>query len=156
MGNFFNSIQFLSSILSPFLIAYLAYLTNKKNALESQLNERKRLTFETFMDALVESFNIENKKNVNYADIIQKNMLDLKKKLILFSSAETIKAYNTWVLTINDSPENNELIIESVEKFILALSKEIGLDNDGLEKYEIIQVLVKDNLSKSIVESKNK
>lgn len=138
----------LLGFISPFLLAYIAYINNKKNQIQTQLNEKKRETFEGFIDALIESLNQQNEKNK--IKELEKQMLVLKRNLILFTSPKCIKAHNKWLLNHDSYKENNKYLFTNLEEFIKALREEVGLTNNGLKKYDVLQVFIKENIEKSL------
>ncbi len=139
-------IQLVGGIVSPLLLAYIAFITTRKNQLEMQLNDKKRELFESFVEALIESLNNKNKDELKKK--IEKQMMDIRKDLILFGSPKTIKAFNVWVLNNETASKDNRMLFTNIENFIKALREEIGLSNFKLNRFDLLQVFVKDDLVK--------
>lgn len=144
--DYLKFIQDISSIATPFLLAYIAYITTSKNQLQAQLNDKKRENYENFIGMLVDAAT-----NPKKAEQLTDKMFDFKKKLILFASPKSIQKFNTWMKNNdkNKYSDNYEILFKDIGAIILSLREEIGLSNFGLTELEILQVLIKDDLTKA-------
>lgn len=153
IGTIIQYIQIIATIITPFLLVYIVFITNRKNQLQQQLNDKKREMYEKFTDVLEQAMSISNGQHLNKAQL-SKKMNEFKKKLVVYSSPESIKAYNKWIMEGRNN--NMRLSFENVENLIKALRNEIGLSNKGLKKYDIIQIYVNEDIEKAMMEQENK
>ena len=147
-------IQKISALATSFLLAYIAYITNRKNQLQIQLNDKKRVMYERFIDILIDAMMNTHHQDITNNEEFRERMFDFKKNFILFASPHSIKAFNKW--TNDSSNKNTRAIFENVENLVKCLREEIGLSNRGLGKYDVLQILIKNNLKDTKLFDKKK
>lgn len=150
-----NIVTFLATIIIPLLSLYVVYITNRKNQLQQQLNDKKREIYSTYMDALETALNIDtkNKKTPN-PDELKEKIFSFKRQLILYGSSKSIKACNKWIL--DNVQENNEKNFMNIENLVRSLREEIGLSNKGLKKLDLLQLYINEDLQKALRSGKLK
>ncbi len=98
------------------------------------LNDRKfREAYEEFISLM---FELLNKKKVN----IEEWMVNFMKKTLLFAGPKTIKSFSLYRKEVwTKDPKN---IILSLEDLILSMREDLGVSNEWLERYDILQTFI--------------
>ena len=142
-------ISLLALIISIILAVYNWYNSNRLKRLEWKLeiqknksvlnDKRNREIFDNFIELYVDIlFNNKNVKDKN----IEKNMLVVKKLLLINWSWELIKEFNNFIFFSQMKVIDNKKTFNSFENLIRIFRKEIWVNNDWLEKLWLLQVFI--------------
>lgn len=140
----------LALIISILLATYNWYNSNRLKRLEWQLDiqknksvlndKRNREIFDNFIELYVDIlFNNKNIKDKN----IEKSMLVVKKLLLINWSWKLIKEFNNFMFLSQMEIMDNKKTFNSFERLIRIFREDIWVNNDWLEKLELLNVFVK-------------
>lgn len=118
---------------------------------QSLMNDEKfRCGYESFINLMMNIFHKDKELGET-----EKGIIDFMKVSILFAWPETIKTFwayrkNVW----NKSDTQNVLIY--MERLLSSMRKDLGVSNDGLDEYDLLQTLVIWDIKKILDDSSSK
>ena len=147
-------IQAIIIALLPILGIWIAYLLNKGLKLKEQANIDKRKVYLKFINILNRALlAIKNNDNLD-KNILQKEMIELNFNLIFWAPKKVLKGMTEIQKIGRDLSNNNPFqIIKQNFEIILAMRKDLGLSNKGLNWKILAQILLEEDVDKIL--SKN-
>lgn len=129
------------------------YWKERTRSIKEAHREKKIEIYQIFFDLIFEVQNNMRKNPDLNEKLLQseeffENMMELKKGIISYGSPHVINAFAQWQLHSGDDVSNDSSKpLRDIGNVLLAMRKDIGLSNWGLDNLSIHQINVTDNLS---------
>lgn len=134
---------------------YLARYFERQKIIEEETRKQKIPAYESFIDILFRYIKRNKTGEKISQEDLEKFMLDLNKKALLYFSDQTLKSFVNWrteSLKYGNDPEKKSTnnLIEVFAKLLLDFRKDIGHKNNNLKEMDILSVFINDleNLKK--------
>lgn len=152
-----NTIKTIIIAFVPILGIWIAYLLNKSSKLKEQINIDKRKIYLKFIDILKNVLLATKRKEDFDENVIEKEMMEFIFNSIFWAPKEVLKAISEMQkIGRNPSSNNNPLqIIKKNFEVILAMRKDLGLSNKGLDWKILAQMLLEDDIDKLLSKNNN-
>ncbi len=118
---------------------------------KSLINDKKnREVFEKFVNTYVNMlFANKNKTNIP-TQTLEEIMIEIKQVILMNGSWKIVTALNVFTQTSQKEWAPNKDLWTAFDNFFRLFREEIWVDNAGLEKFWLLQLLVKDNISEHL------
>ena len=152
-------LQAPASVQSPVIAGAIAaaaaiaanYLAKRREIAARHFDDKRQL-FRTFMDVLFGAMMSSIKKGAKRQQALPMDkLLEIKKLLMIWASAETIKA---WSESMEVDRPLDETDIETLirhERFLRAMRKDLGHNDSALADGELIQLIIRGDDKKKLM-----
>jgi len=128
-----------STLLASIIALATGRYLEKKKELESLHRDQKIPIYEKFLTGLLMCFS--NNKDLDFD--LNKFINDWHQKIIVWGGPDVVNEYINWKIQLTTQRANVKTI-DSTEKLILAIRKELGHDDHDLKKNIFIYFILKD------------
>lgn len=80
-------------------------------------------------------------------DEFKNTMYEVREGILFYGSPKVITTYSDWLLKASDETQSQKQTFQSIGAIFLAMRKDVGLSNFGLDSLSIHQLYVTDDLS---------
>lgn len=133
----------MATILVGVLVVVVSQAYERKRSSEEAHRLKKIAIYQDFVEMVSRLLASEN-KNLSLKSPSQKELVHYlykyKSDILLWGSPEVIKAQMKFETISNKENEDNKIIFNSVNAIYLAIRKDIGLSNSGLNNLELVKL----------------
>ena len=136
--------------LSPFLLAIIGYLYNRKIVMEKQVSDAKRNNYKMFITIYLKSIDTIRKSDSkelphSVSEEMIKDMRQFAADLILFGTPSLIQTYNDFMRYASSGQRETLEIVRHLDRIIKGMRSDLGLSNYGLREFDVLQPFLKEN-----------
>ena len=126
-----------------------------RTAVQEELRKRKTPVYEEFITFIFRVLLGEKTGTAPTEDEMAKFLSEYNQKMMVWASDSVLKEWAAWRKSLENhdgSSENNFVPgLLQYEKLILAIRKDLGHKNEGIEKFDILRLFIND-LDKAIAD----
>ena len=115
----------------------------RKRELEALHRDKKSPIYGKFLAGIYETFQNAGNSKKGDSKRILKLILEWQREITLWGGSDVVTTYNEWKKTLNND-EPNARTVFMTENLILAIRKELGHDNIGIEKGAFVQMILRE------------
>jgi hypothetical protein len=134
-----------ATIIASTIVVVVSRYYESKREREAAHRDKKIELYDKFLSKLFEIFLGGNEKKQKPEELVP-FLREVQRQLILWAGPETIKAYAEWhkELTTTPSQPHAKQMIKMID-FFLALRKDLGHSNSGIEQSHIARFMLKNS-----------
>ena len=134
-----------SGVLSLAGLVLAAVVTNayaKAREVHARHFPEKTEAYGKIMDLIFSIIGNIKSKNKHSDSDLKKLMLDFKKSMMIWGSAETIRLWNEIETVTNTEGQNPETTMAVMEQLLRAIRKDLGQDDQSLQFGELLKLII--------------
>lgn len=142
--------EIILGVLTPILLATIAYLYNRKQELEKQLMGEKRKLYSEFIKFQMTAIPKHSQDKEEFAKMVEEQMPIYAAKFMIFGSPKVIKQFNKlrgYGLKSKDETKN---VLYKFGELALFMRKDMGLANKHLAWKDLIQMFLNEDIDKAL------
>ncbi|WEK50918.1 MAG: hypothetical protein P0Y66_02225 [Candidatus Kaistia colombiensis] len=139
--------------LFALVLLVFTYWTEQSKSRREAHRDKKIEAYSVFFDIIFQLIDAERpdgSKKINMeSDEFRKEMIRLKRNIMFYGSPGVLNAFTDWLKSSSASHESTpEKIFRRIGRILLAMRRDIGLSNFGLNELTIHQIYLTDDISK--------